>query len=154
MAVVQVERRAADEGQLAFSQKLNRAHVVGFHQQLAVVAQAPQAGEFGSGFDQGQARQYDLRLRAFLQLATEAQPMLQVHRPAFRADGFAKVNHIQRQRGHLGIETPQLLLVPVIQNGSQAEFHLQSLIAMIDGKHPGWSGCLRINRPAPGATGL
>ncbi|MNR65971.1 hypothetical protein D3C85_1892490 [compost metagenome] len=60
MAVVQVERRASDKGQLAFSQKLHRAHVVGFHQQLAVVAQAPQAGKLGSGFDQGQARQYDL----------------------------------------------------------------------------------------------
>ncbi|MNY20384.1 hypothetical protein D3C86_1538600 [compost metagenome] len=66
MTVVQIQRRTAHERQLALGEELHRAHVVGLHQQLTVVAEPAQAGQFGGRFDQCQAGDHQLCLAAFL----------------------------------------------------------------------------------------
>jgi len=128
VAVVEVERRAADEGQLALGHQLHRAHVVGLHQQLAVVAQAAQAGQLGGGLDQRQTGQDQLRRRGFGQVAGQPQPVVEHHGAALGAHRFAEVDHIQRLFRHVRVEIQRLLAIPVEQHRAEREFHAWLLV--------------------------
>ena len=151
MRVVQVERRPGDEGQAALGEQLHRAHVVGLHQQLAVVAQAAQAGQLGGRLDQRQAGQHQLGAGAFAQFAGQAEPVVQRQRTPFGADRFPQVDDVERLGSHLGVEIQQLAAAPVEQHGSQTQFH-RLLTARIGDRRRGSSGCLRTAPPGPCAS--
>ncbi len=128
MAIVEIQRRPADEGQLALGHQLHRAHVVGFNQQFAVVTQATQAGQLGSRLHQGQAGQDQLRRRGFREIAGQAEPVVKHQRTALGTHRFTEVDHIQRLLCHVCVEIQRLLAIPVEQHRAEREFHAWLLV--------------------------
>ncbi|MNE58932.1 hypothetical protein D3C80_1539930 [compost metagenome] len=115
MAVIDVQRRPGDEGQLALAEELHRAHIVGFHQQFAVVAQALETGQLGGRLNQRQAGYHQFGRGAAAQVAGQPQPLVETEGATLGAHGFAQVDDIQRLLEHLGVKVQQFFPCPVEQ---------------------------------------
>ena len=129
--VVQVQVRAGDERQLA-GHHLHRAHVVGFHQKLAVVDDAARHRSIAAGFHQ-HLRGQDGLLAGIAQHAGHVDPVGQAQLMPARADRFAQVDHVYRRLGHLLVELEHRCARPVVQQRPQGQLHAGRGLCRITG---------------------
>src|SRR5690554_1819265 len=85
--VIEIECGTGNEGQAGSDKTLQCALVVGLDDKLAVVAQLAQIAQVSLGFDQGLTGEYYL-LATLGQLAADAEPVVEFHVAAARADRF------------------------------------------------------------------
>jgi hypothetical protein len=99
---------------------LDRGHVVGLDQELAIGTEPPDHAHLGSGLDQRQRREHHL-LAGPGEIPTEADPVFRTQLPALGTDGLPQVDDVRGAIRNSGVEALNRLPGPEVLAGADGE---------------------------------